>query len=970
VAWILFSDALLAQLSQRVATMAYFSLAKGLAFVLATSAFLYLLLTRSARAGAALELAPQPDAPERRAWLRQPVLVFVLLALAVLAGMALALRHEATEDLENAREKIAAIGELKARQLEIWLNEQAIAVDSFRHAVFPRAAATRLLRADDRSQQRALVQWLQENATQIGAAAALVVDARGREVAAAGKPLELEPQTAERIAAAIRQDQPALHVLHRDPQARGRAFIDYVVPWRAEPGGGAVIGALLLRHDAASFLFPLLQTWPTSSASAETMLVRRDGDSVLYLNELRHRSATALTLREPLGDAELAGARFLRGARGLLEGRDYRGAEVLAFGRPIAGSDWLLVSKIDLDEALVPARTEVAVFTALMLGLTLLAALGTLAIWRQQGALTGLRERALRAERDALGEHLSLLSRHANDIVLLLDEAGRIVRANERAQEAYGKRSGAGTSAADLRAPGAAAGFADAYARTLRLGSAIYETTHRRGDGREFPVEISSRRIDTPEGRFVQAIIRDLSERRGAEQALAQSESRFRVMVEQSISGIYVIQDGRFAYVNPRLASIFGYGSPEEIIGRIPDDLVAPRDRARVAANIERRLAGEVRSLDYTFAGLRKDGTEFEVGVHGAAATYNERPAILGALQDISESVRAQNSLRESEERFRAMIEQSISGTCIIGDDGRFQYVNPRLADILGYRDGAQLVGKPVLELVVPEHRELVASNLRERLDGLAQSARYHFDVTRADGARVTLGAHGTIGSYAGKRVVIATVQDVTELLRAEREIQGYLRKLEHAMRGTLEVVSKMVELRDPYTRGHERRVGEICAAIGTEMGLPAERVEGLLVAGGVHDVGKIAVPAEILSKPSRLTPAEYELVKQHAQMGYDVLKEVEFAWPVAEVTRQHHERLDGSGYPQGLKGDAILLEARILAVGDTVEAMSSHRPYRAGLGIDKALAEIERGRGALFDPAAVDACLRLFRDKGYTLPG
>jgi HD-GYP domain-containing protein (c-di-GMP phosphodiesterase class II) len=157
--------------------------------------------------------------------------------------------------------------------------------------------------------------------------------------------------------------------------------------------------------------------------------------------------------------------------------------------------------------------------------------------------------------------------------------------------------------------------------------------------------------------------------------------------------------------------------------------------------------------------------------------------------------------------------------------------------------------------------------------------------------------------------------------------------------------------------------------AIGGELGLDAHRLEGLEVAGKLHDIGKITIPSEILSKPGKLTAIEYQLVQGHPRAGYEVLKDVQFPWPVAQVTLQHHERMDGSGYPQGLKGEAILLEARIMAVADVVEAMASHRPYRPGLGIDKALAEIEHGRGTLYDPDVADACLRLFRQKGYAIP-
>ena len=212
--------------------------------------------------------------------------------------------------------------------------------------------------------------------------------------------------------------------------------------------------------------------------------------------------------------------------------------------------------------------------------------------------------------------------------------------------------------------------------------------------------------------------------------------------------------------------------------------------------------------------------------------------------------------------------------------------------------------------------------------------------------------------------------QDIGERKKAQAEIERYIARLEQAMESTLGAVSGMVELRDPYTAGHERRVGDLAAAIGAELNLPEATLKGLRLAGYVHDIGKISVPAEILSKPSRLTPLETQLIRGHPQSGYDVLKNVDFPWPVAEVILQHHERLDGSGYPRQLKNGAIILEARIMAVADVVEAMSSHRPYRPGLGINAALEEIAWNSGKFYDPQVVDACLRLFREKGYVLPG
>ncbi|MBI2865587.1 MAG: HD domain-containing protein [Chloroflexi bacterium] len=194
------------------------------------------------------------------------------------------------------------------------------------------------------------------------------------------------------------------------------------------------------------------------------------------------------------------------------------------------------------------------------------------------------------------------------------------------------------------------------------------------------------------------------------------------------------------------------------------------------------------------------------------------------------------------------------------------------------------------------------------------------------------------------------------------------LERLQQAMEGTIRAIALTVEMRDPYTAGHQQRVAQLAVAIATEIGLTEEQVQGIRLAATIHDLGKIHVPAEILSKPSRLTAIEYNMIKTHPDAGFDILKTIDFPWPIAQIVLQHHERMDGSGYPHGLQGEDILLEARIVAVADTVEAMASHRPYRPTLGVDKALAEIATHRGVLYDPAVVDACLRLFAGNRFQL--
>lgn len=208
--------------------------------------------------------------------------------------------------------------------------------------------------------------------------------------------------------------------------------------------------------------------------------------------------------------------------------------------------------------------------------------------------------------------------------------------------------------------------------------------------------------------------------------------------------------------------------------------------------------------------------------------------------------------------------------------------------------------------------------------------------------------------------------QDVTERERLEEERKRSLMKLEESMEDTIQAIATTIEMRDPYTAGHQRRVAGLARRIAEEMRLPAEEVHGIYLAATIHDIGKIHIPAEILSFPGKLGEIEYALIRAHAQAGYDILKNVEFPWPVAQMVYQHHEHLDGSGYPRGLKGGEVMLGARILCVADVVESMASYRPYRPGLGTRKALAEIRKNRGRLYDAAVVDTCLGLFREKGY----
>ncbi len=328
---------------------------------------------------------------------------------------------------------------------------------------------------------------------------------------------------------------------------------------------------------------------------------------------------------------------------------------------------------------------------------------------------------------------------------------------------------------------------------------------------------------------------------------------------------------------------------------------------------------------------------------------------VYGVNQDITRYKLAEHRAQEREAQFRSLVEQQVAGITIVRDDATLAYVNPRFADMLGY-EPTELIGKKFYEFLSPHDRKRVRELAAERFSG--ETGRpTSYAIVRKNGDLVHMIGQSTLATYQGGPALFTVTVDDGERKRAER-----------AMRRTVEALASTVELRNPYTAGHQQRVSTLASAIAREFGLSEGQIEGLSLAAAIHDVGKVRVPSEILNKPGRLTELESRILQEHVQAGYEILKGVEFPWPVAQIVLQHHERLDGSGYPNGLKGDAILTETRILIVADVVDAMMSRRPYREALGLDAALSEIESGKGRLYDQAAATACVALFRTRGFVL--
>jgi len=419
---------------------------------------------------------------------------------------------------------------------------------------------------------------------------------------------------------------------------------------------------------------------------------------------------------------------------------------------------------------------------------------------------------------------------------------------------------------------------------------------------------------------------------------------------------------------NKGAEKIFGY-TAQEAIGKSINFLLPP-DRIDEETNILHKILKGEQVSHFETERICKGGRHIDVSAT-VSPIFDSAGKVIGAskiARDITtekiirrELSAANNQLaRQNEEKEKSLGELIIANSEKAKRAAELAIANEELA----YQN--QEKQKRVDELLIANKEkakraaELVIAN-EELTHENEEKVKRANQLIIANEEKAKRAAELVIAMEAKAKLVAELVISKLEALNNE--------KLQLSLMETIDIARSLVELRDPYTAGHEKHVGDLAKAIGSEMGLDHTRQEGLMVAGYLHDIGKIIVPVEILCKPGKISPEEYNLVKNHVQAGYDLLKNVNFPWPIAISVLEHHERLDGSGYPSGLKADQISIEGRILAVSDVMDAMGCNRPYRTSLGIEKALAEIEGGRGRIYDEKVVDACVALFRDKGYAIP-
>jgi len=460
-------------------------------------------------------------------------------------------------------------------------------------------------------------------------------------------------------------------------------------------------------------------------------------------------------------------------------------------------------------------------------------------------------------------------------------------------------------------------------------------------------------------------------ERNSAEKAKEESDRKFMSLRSNVPVGLFrATPGGEFISANPAIVSMFGFDSEQEFLSTSVSELFTDKENRDQLISI---LEKENSVSNYEIKLQKKNGEKIwcllNINIirdNSGIWKYQD-----GIITDISKEKLASKNLAKTQLRLETILD-NVPNIILYETGGAKEFVSNNIEEMLGYPAEDFINDKNKFNsLIHPDDKEYINQKYSEwekaGKEGLLTS---WFRVRKADGSYIWIEDRMleftdkyNVKYHAGVNI------DITNLKKAEEQLKESYSTLQRILEETVEGLVQAVEMRDPYTAGHQRRVSDLASAIAKEMNFSEEKINGLKLAALVHDIGKINIPAEILSKPGKLTEPEFNLIKMHPQTGYDILKSIEFPWPIAEIVLQHQERYDGSSYPNGLKGEDIHIKARILAVADVIEAMSSHRPYRPSLGIDCALEEIEKNRDILYDPRVADVCLTLFREKGYKFP-
>jgi len=575
------------------------------------------------------------------------------------------------------------------------------------------------------------------------------------------------------------------------------------------------------------------------------------------------------------------------------------------------------------------------------------------------------------------------LIEHSSDIVVVADLNAIVTYINPAVEQVLGfsPEERIGHTGFELIHPDDRKFLAEAFTAlitetTTHVVKGIIHLRHKNGTYRTLDA-VGSNLINNNVVKGIVLNYHDITEQKQAEDLLKQSEAQYRLLADHMKDQVWLMDlNLQTTYISPSVEKLWGY-TLKEIIALPLDKILTATSLHRAmdffSVEMPTALAAPPtyslkRLLELEF--ICKDGRILWIeSSFSFIRDENGKPvSILGEGREITERKQMENALRKSEENFRHSLDDSPLGVRISTSIGETIYANRTILDIYGYDDSEELRNTPLQKRYTPDSYAEYQIRKEKRLRSEFGPSEYEVSIVRKNGEIRHLYVLRKEIFWNGKKQSQVVYQDITLRRQAEKKLNETLENLRQSIKTTIQVLGTASEARDPYTAGHQKRVANLARAIATEMKLPHDKIEAIRMAGAIHDIGKISVPSEILCKPALLTDLEFALIKNHSQFSYEIMKDIESPWPLADIVRQHHERIDGSGYPQGLKDTNILIEARILAVADVVEAMISYRPYRPALELEIAMTEIENNSGILYDSKVVDACLKLFREKGYKI--
>lgn len=705
-----------------------------------------------------------------------PVLVaalFVLLASAI-AWSAWRYYRAQKEAIEHeVRNQLLSIADLKVAEISDWAARRMDEVGLLMADSATARAMQRLASGSPGQPEGSEVRtWLEEVRRRLHLASATFVNDRGDTILSVGTLFGDAEHIRQAAAEVLRTNRVVLHDLHVD--GPGTIHMGLNLPLRVSPDARP-FGALLLGIDPAERLYPLLRRWPVPSQSGESLLVRRDGDEVVFLNGPRFRQDAALQLRVPMSRRDQAAVQAVLGARGIVEGVDYRDVPVIAAVRAVPGGLWFLVAKMDAEEVEAPIRRRSILLIFATVSLILAAGAGIFAIWRRQQVQFYRARHEADLERQALAGHYHYLSRFANDIILMMDHGGRILEANDRALTAYGysREELLRMTIRDLRHPSSESDFERQWKEAGERGALVFESVHRTRGGHPFPVEVSVRSISEGEGQFRQSVIRDITERNALDEKLRRMLDAHSAVIESSASAIVTVTpDFRVATWNKAAERIFGW-TAEEALG-VPA-LFVPPHRMENAGELHRNVMRGAVISGTPGLGQCKDGRVITLSI-SAAPLHNPEGQSTGVVLnflDTTDRTKAEEALRRNESLYRATFDQAAVGMYYASLDGRFLRVNPQYCRITGYSQ-EELLQLSFRDVTHPDDLQADLERLDRLVSGEGATVRLNQRSIRKDGSAVWV--HATVSllrSESGEPLhFVGVVEDVTERLRAEEALR------------------------------------------------------------------------------------------------------------------------------------------------------------------------------------------------------